>query len=60
MVSKVTVENKKTTGQKRSVGAKKVTAKSSSVVAGLPQRRLTLKKPKTTSVQQRGARECYF
>lgn len=58
VVSKVTLENKKKAQQRRSVGVRKVTAKSTSTVAGLPQRRLTLKKT-TPLVQQRGCeRSC--
>lgn len=56
VVSKVTAENKKKVQQRRSTDVRKVTTKSTSV-AGLPQRRLTLKKQ--TSVQQRGVGKCY-
>ena len=52
VVSKATAENKKKAQQRRSVDVRKAATKSTSV-AGLPQRRLTLKKS-TASVCQRG------
>lgn len=55
VVSKNKVENKRKIQQRRSTDVRKVATKSTSV-AGLPQRRLTLKKPAKTSVQQRGIR----
>lgn len=57
VVSKVTAENKKKIQQRRSADVRKVATKSTSVV-GLPQRRLTLKKPSTALVQQRGVKIC--
>ena len=55
VVSKATAENKRKVQQRRSAGVRKVATKSTSV-AGLPQRRLTLKKSTSTSVQ-RGMRK---
>ena len=55
VVSKSKVENKKRIQQRRSTDVRKVATKSTSA-AGLPQRRLTLKKPAATTVQQRGTK----
>lgn len=54
VVSKVTVEKKKRVQQRRSMDVRKVTTKST--LPGLPQRKLTLKKPTVTSVQHRGVK----
>lgn len=56
VISKTKVENKKKVVQRRSTDVRKVATKPTSV-AGLPQRRLRLKKPTSTSVQQRGTQD---